>query len=398
MGVDDLQQIQILNKLFSEKELELSQKIASLMGSLESQKAEFNAGRVELERLKKEEAQFVAERIQIENIRAILLKKEQDFSKKEYALQSLINQIQRDHHKNSQEYLMERVVREGAFTAELRKVLEKKHNVELKNNDLTHLLNAAQQLESQLRTELATHQQMLIDVVTELENLKKSFTYRLTAPLRGIYEIFIPPKSTKGIKKILPSSFENIASQPSSLHPIQEIFMPSITPIVAAASLDELLAHHDADFIHCAYLTLIGRVPDPEGMRYYLTRIRAGRSKIAIIHQLTLSVEAKNHNASVVGLKQALKQYKWEKMPILGVFIRSLSSEDTIFQKINQIENSIYVLEKKMNSRFDALEESLQQPSCTVSKDFKKDHLDISHLTPSARKVYVQLKNMSENN
>jgi hypothetical protein len=184
----------------------------------------------------------------------------------------------------------------------------------------------------------------------------------------------------------------------------KEIFMPS-SPTVAATSLDELLTYHDADFIHCAYITLLGRAPDPEGIRYYLGRIRAGRSKTALIAQLASSVEAKHYNANVVGLNQVLSRYRWEKIPLLGLWIRSINRVDEIARQMSVMENSTYLLKKEMNSRFDTVEQTIKNISYTViaSSDsnavtktnyVNTENSNLSHLSPSARKIYRMLKNV----
>jgi len=438
MGVDNLQQIQILNQLFSEKESRLSEKllslkdeVVSLVGSLESQKTAFKTVQAELTTKKEREQELenqvehisielktqtnLAEKrlfrleererellLQLDSVKnetqkylLLLTEKEKEFLKKEYSLRDLLNQMDINHHENSKNHLLALVEREKEFRIELKKVLDEKHVLaENFSHKLEKVLEEKHNVESQLRNELANHQQMLIDVVTELENLKRSFTYRLTAPLRAICEIFIRSKATMGIRKLPLSSFENVI--PSLLQPIQEISMPSITPIVAATSLDELLAYYDTDFVHCAYLTLIGRVPDPEGMRYYLTRIRAGRSKIAIIHQLTLSIEAKNHNANVIGLKRVLRQYKWKKIPILGVFIGSISDEDSILQKMNQMENSMHLLGREMNTRFDAIEQQISVMN--EINDVQNPSNELETLSPSAQEIYCQLQSALKQN
>jgi hypothetical protein len=60
-----------------------------------------------------------------------------------------------------------------------------------------------------------------------------------------------------------------------------------------AVTLDELLQYHDKQFISCAYQTLLGRTPDPEGLQYYLDRLRSGISKYEILAQLRFSKEGK---------------------------------------------------------------------------------------------------------
>ena len=360
------------------------------------------------------------------------------FEIKERELLSQIESIRQELKKQddlSTEHLSTLAMREKEFASELKQVVTEKYTVELKNSDLFHLLTVAQLLESQLHSELAMRQQILSDLSIELKKLQGSFTWRITAPLRAIAKLFISSHAdseevsvTVKILEGAPSEMEEsiVSSEPSNLETnlvvldssvnsiieesqipkgeepinhIKETFMSS-SPIVAATSLDELLAYHDADFIHCAYITLLGRVPDPEGIRYYLGRIRAGRAKIAVIDQLVSSAEGKRYSVQMTGLEQALTRYRWGKMPIIGV----LFQKDTIVQEIRQIESSMYRLNQDMNRRFDAVEQQIKQISYSVvsSPDAQilgpdiyttENSPDLSHISPSARKIYTMLKN-----
>ncbi|MCX6072947.1 MAG: DUF4214 domain-containing protein [Campylobacterales bacterium] len=313
--------------------------------------------------------------------------------------------------ERSTEYLTALGQREKEFARELKQIVDEKHTTELKNSDLSHLLTAAQLLESQLKGELAMRQQILSDLSVELKKLQGSFTWRITAPLRAVAKLFISSPSDSeevSISSVSTSSIEsNLAIADSSLnttmieeskitqseHPIihiKETFMSS-SPIVAATSLDELLAYHDADFIHCAYITLLGRVPDPEGNRYYLGRIRAGRAKIEIIDQIASSSEAKELSVSILGLQQALGRYRWEKIPIIGSVIRSITRHDEISCQIRQIENNIYLLGKDTCKRFDRIEKNI---AIVASESIKIDNEpdELNHLSSHAREIYFQLK------
>ncbi|GAA0574231.1 DUF4214 domain-containing protein [Caenispirillum bisanense] len=55
--------------------------------------------------------------------------------------------------------------------------------------------------------------------------------------------------------------------------------------------LDDLLQRHGSDFIHAAYFAILGRAPDPEGLRYYLGRLSAGYGKRSIVAQIARSPE-----------------------------------------------------------------------------------------------------------
>ena len=61
---------------------------------------------------------------------------------------------------------------------------------------------------------------------------------------------------------------------------------------LAAAALSGLLALDGAEFIRGAYLSILGREPDPEGMRVYLGLREAGASRVEIARALATSGEA----------------------------------------------------------------------------------------------------------
>ena len=88
----------------------------------------------------------------------------------------------------------------------------------------------------------------------------------------------------------------------------------------AVVTLEDLLAHHDERFIYNAYCVLLGRAPDPEGLEYYLNRIRAGVSKVEILAQLHQSKEGKSRLINIAGLDKAIKCQKILKVSLLGAF------------------------------------------------------------------------------
>jgi FkbM family methyltransferase len=87
-------------------------------------------------------------------------------------------------------------------------------------------------------------------------------------------------------------------------------------------SLHELLAWDDIDFIRCAYVTVLGRQPDPDGEAYYAARIRAGHSKLEVLWQLRRSSEGARHDPGIAGLDRALKRAAWCRKPVVGDFLR----------------------------------------------------------------------------
>jgi hypothetical protein len=89
-------------------------------------------------------------------------------------------------------------------------------------------------------------------------------------------------------------------------------------------SVPRLLAPHDREFIRTAYEAVLGRAPDQEGAAYYLTRLRAGTHKLAILKQLRRSPEGRTFIPGVAGLDRAIKRHVWATLPVLGALLSVL--------------------------------------------------------------------------
>jgi len=83
----------------------------------------------------------------------------------------------------------------------------------------------------------------------------------------------------------------------------QTMFAPPATdrgnPYLRADSLVELLDWHDVDFVRCAYVTILGRQPDPDGESHYTRQLRQGRSKLEILWHLRRSKEGRRHDPGI---------------------------------------------------------------------------------------------------
>lgn len=89
-----------------------------------------------------------------------------------------------------------------------------------------------------------------------------------------------------------------------------------------AYSLAELCAHEHSEFIRCAYLTVLGRLPDADGMEFYRRRLVDGVSKLTILNQLRRSAEARRHDPGIAGFDRALRRHRQGNIPFIGRFIR----------------------------------------------------------------------------
>jgi len=98
--------------------------------------------------------------------------------------------------------------------------------------------------------------------------------------------------------------------------------MLSSTIAAGAGTLEELLSYQNDRFVTNAYQVLLGRKPDPEGMKYYLDRLRKGINKIEILAQLRNGKEGQSKRVRIKGLNEAIRRHKQLKTPVLGSLLR----------------------------------------------------------------------------
>lgn len=99
-------------------------------------------------------------------------------------------------------------------------------------------------------------------------------------------------------------------------------------PYHRANSLAELLSWNDVNFVRCAYVTVLGRQPDPKGEVHYVQRLRAGRAKSEILWELRKSREGQRHDPGISGFDRILKRSAWERHWAFGPFVRLYTKGD----------------------------------------------------------------------
>lgn len=144
-----------------------------------------------------------------------------------------------------------------------------------------------------------------------------------------------PQDAPKEMRELNPG--ENNEREPSALN-------ASNASVSTVRSLDELLSFDDETFVSCAYLTLLGHIPDHQGRMYYLGRLKNGKEKLEIICQLCLSPEGRQRNDSVSVLKIAILHRIWILLPkgmqksVENIWARLIA--DTLQTKASSIPNS----------------------------------------------------------
>ena len=132
--------------------------------------------------------------------------------------------------------------------------------------------------------------------------------------------------------------------------------LESRNPYLRANSLPELLAWDDVDFVRCAYVSVLGRQPDPMGEAHFTNRVRVGDSKYAILWQLRRSDEALSHDPGIAGLNRALKREALRRNRVFGWLVRiALPGEGTSRQdrRFRQLRNMLAVIGHQQSHRFE---------------------------------------------
>ena len=197
----------------------------------------------------------------------------------------------------------------------------------------------------------------------ELNNLRSTRSWRWTAFFRKLIAKTLEQGSTYGGQSISPVITETLENASGMNQPYLHSPMNKNNNM-ATTSLEELLSYDDVQFVHAAYLTVLGRVPDPEGMHYYLARVRAGIHKLEILGQLRMSKEGRAKPPTMAALERAIKWHRRLKNPFLGTLMRPFAgghSVDDSQQKLRAIDNKLYLIDSKLQHWMGEMKSSLDQ-------------------------------------
>jgi hypothetical protein len=111
-----------------------------------------------------------------------------------------------------------------------------------------------------------------------------------------------------------------------------------------AVKSKDLLRHEDERFIKETYKHLLHRLPEPEGLDFWLLRLRQlGWPKVKILWLIHKSQESQIHSMPVTGLKTRYMFYRTgrlvQRIPVFGWFVRLIVSICRLPVLARKIEN-----------------------------------------------------------
>jgi O-antigen biosynthesis protein len=289
--------------------------------------------------------------------------------------------------------LQEMTQRERYFSEQLQKI--EQCNAKLINDSRSDNLEREKSLNAQisnLNAHLSNQQNQWATIQKEIASQANAFRnkaeaivstrfWRWSEPIRRIANIFgheSPASALYGL--ISEAKTVTFSDYPQNLELKNSVDTTSLSPTlplnnnyrivdmsstnfdIAASSLENLLSHQDEQFVFSAYRTLLGRSPDPDGLGYYLSRLRSGVEKIEIIAQLRLSKEGKSREVKIAGLEVLIRSHLRQKRALWNRVRRIYGSKNyETARSLRAIENRVYLLDEQVKKNVATLNESFRR-------------------------------------
>jgi len=115
--------------------------------------------------------------------------------------------------------------------------------------------------------------------------------------------------------------------------------------------IDALVTKKDEDFVDSCYRQLLKREADPQGKAHYLSRLRQGRTKVSVLHDIARSKEARIAGTHVVGLPAAYAIERITATPVVGAifaFARTILGSRRLWRELETARNAAYAANAKV--------------------------------------------------
>lgn len=128
--------------------------------------------------------------------------------------------------------------------------------------------------------------------------------------------------------------------------------------------LEDFRPFHDREFIRNAYLAMLGREPDPDGMDHYLSALRTGAfSKTDILGRIRYSREGRARGVEIKGLFfPFLLHLCYSSVPVIGRVLRAITalwSVPSLIEENQRKDSDLYILKERLDGHFLALSSRL---------------------------------------
>jgi O-antigen chain-terminating methyltransferase len=139
-------------------------------------------------------------------------------------------------------------------------------------------------------------------------------------------------------------------------------------------SVGELLGFYDRQFVQNAYLVLLKRDADVEGLNQRLQLLHSGQvSRVELLFRLRYGSEGKLHNTVVRGLARAFLIERICRIPVLGIvprYLRALAYLPRMQRELEELRGLIAMQKNDADSKSQAI------------IDFQNEHFEriIRHL------------------
>jgi FkbM family methyltransferase len=136
----------------------------------------------------------------------------------------------------------------------------------------------------------------------------------------------------------------------------EDAMLPKSESGLPITNLNELLDLFDEDFVRAAYLAVLGRPVDPDGLNNYLIQIRRGEPKEKIISELATSKEGRNRSHQMRGLPELIEKYQPRRELFIARLLNRMGAPTAraIEKVIRSTENRILVDSAESNLRLTA--------------------------------------------
>ncbi len=234
----------------------------------------------------------------------------------------------------------------GALSEELITIKEYRRQEQVHAQNLQLELNSANQKIGVLSDGLIAEQEYRRKEQIHIQNLKNELN-SAHEKMNALNEELIEQKEQRRIEQ---------ASMQMQQHNTQ-------TSIRHATSIKVLLHRQGEDFIYHAYLAALNREPDPQGMKYYLSRLHGGENKLLILKDLIKSPEGQSKKIRIKGFNKAMRCYKRQNWPVIGSYFRRVYERQN-----NKIRQQI------------------------LAQNTNKVEFELNHLSEHERDIFFRLK------